>query len=128
MDEKGELVVIRDIEFRSVCEHHLLPFWCDVSVGYIAKGSVLGLSKMGRIAHKHAHGLQLQERLVSGVATEMIEALGHDNVAVIATGEHLCMTMRGIRTPSRMTSSSLHGHFRDGPVRAEFLALCAAHG
>ncbi len=121
-----QMVVVSGMRVWSMCEHHLLPFWCDVSIGYLARAKVLGLSKMGRIAHKHAHQLQLQERLVDGIATELQEVLGHEDVAVVATGEHLCMTMRGIATPHRMTSSSIHGAFREVAARAEFFSLVAA--
>ena len=124
--QTDQMVVVSGMRVWSMCEHHLLPFWCDVTVGYIAADKVLGLSKMGRIAHKHGHRLQLQERLVSGIAEELAALLGHDNVAVVATGEHLCMTMRGIRTPARMTSSSVHGLFRVPETKAEFLALAKA--
>lgn len=124
--ETDQMVVVSGMRVWSMCEHHLLPFWCDIAVGYIASGRVLGLSKLGRIAHKHAHKLQMQERLVSDIAAEIEELLGHPNVAVLATGEHLCMTMRGIRTPHRMTSSSLRGEFRRPAVRAEFMALAKA--
>ncbi len=121
-----QMIVVSGMRVWSMCEHHLLPFWCDVSVAYIAQGTVLGLSKMGRIAHKHGHRLQLQERVVAGIADEMAELLGHEDVAVIATGEHLCMTMRGIKTPARMTSSSVKGKFRIPEVKAEFLSLAKA--
>lgn len=121
-----QMVVISGMRVWSMCEHHLLPFWCDITVAYIAEGKVLGLSKFGRIAHKHAHKLQIQERLVEQIAHEVRETTGSDNVAVIATGEHLCMTMRGVRTPAIMTSSSMHGVFReDQATRAELMALIA---
>jgi GTP cyclohydrolase I len=124
LQSTDQMVVVSGMRVWSMCEHHLLPFWCDISIGYIAEGKVLGLSKFGRIAHKHAHKLQIQERLVEEIAQEIRETTGSENVAVIATGEHLCMTMRGVRTPARMTSSSVHGSFRDDPAaRAEFLEL-----
>lgn len=119
-----QMVVVSGMRVWSMCEHHLMPFWCDVSIGYIADGSVIGLSKLARIAHKHAHALQLQERLVEGIAAEVRAATGSDHVAVMAQGEHLCMVMRGIRTPGIMTSSSLHGGFKaDAQARNEFLQL-----
>jgi GTP cyclohydrolase I len=122
--ETDQMVVVSGMKVWSMCEHHLLPFWCDISIGYIAKGKVLGLSKFGRIAHKHAHKLQIQERLVEQIAQEIRETTGSEDVAVIATGEHLCMTMRGVKTPARMTSSSVHGSFRNDPAaRQEFLSL-----
>ncbi len=119
-----QMVVVKGMRVWSMCEHHLLPFWCDVSVGYIADGKVLGLSKFARIAHEYAHRLQLQERLVEQIAEAIIKTTGTDNVAVYAEGEHLCMTMRGIKTPALMVSSSTHGVFRTSDAtRAEFLSL-----
>lgn len=118
-----QMVVVSGMRVWSLCEHHLLPFWCDVSIGYIAQNVVLGLSKFARIAHKHAHGLQLQEKLVTDIAAELCGLVG-SNVAVLARGEHLCMTARGVRTPHRMVSSSMNGVFReDATVRNEFLTL-----
>jgi GTP cyclohydrolase I len=118
-----QMVVVKGMRVWSMCEHHLLPFWCDVSVGYLTGDKVLGLSKFARIAHKHAHRLQLQERLVEGIATDLKEIVGTENVAVIAEGEHLCMTMRGVRTPARMISSAMYGAFRTEQARAEFLSI-----
>lgn len=119
-----QMVVVSGIRVWSLCEHHLLPFWCNVSVGYIARDKVLGLSKFGRVAHKHAHKLQLQERLVADIADEIQMITGSQDVAVLATGEHLCMTMRGIQTPAMMKSSVMRGVFLEKPAaRAEFLSL-----
>lgn len=118
-----QMVVVGGMRVWSLCEHHLLPFWCDIAVGYIPQGKVLGLSKFGRIAHKYAHRLQIQERLVEQIADHVRDAVGHDDVAVLARGEHLCMTMRGVKTPALMTSSSIHGAFRRPEVRQEFLKL-----
>ena len=92
-------------------------------MAYIADDKVLGLSKFARIAHKHAHKLTLQEQLVSDIANELKVALGTEDVAVMAKGEHLCMTMRGIRTPHRMISSTLSGKFHNPEQRAEFFQL-----
>lgn len=120
-----QMVVVSGMRIWSLCEHHLLPFWCDVSVGYIAGDRVLGLSKFARIAHKFAHRLQVQERLSSQVADEVAALVGTDDVAVFVRGEHLCMTMRGIQTPALMSSSVVRGVFRADPAtRAEFLRLC----
>lgn len=119
-----QLVCVSGMRVWSLCEHHLLPFWCDIAVGYIADDRVLGLSKFARVAHKHAHKLQVQERLVTEIAEELQCILCTDNVAVVARGEHLCMTMRGIRTPHKMTSSAMLGVFRDNhAARAELLGL-----
>ncbi|MEP6342918.1 MAG: GTP cyclohydrolase I [Maricaulaceae bacterium] len=118
-----QMVCVTGMRVWSMCEHHMLPFWCDVSIAYIADDKVLGLSKFARIAHKHAHKLTLQEQLVSGIADELIDILGTDDVAVMAKGEHLCMTARGIRTPHRMISSALNGQFHNAEQRAEFFSL-----
>lgn len=119
----NQMVAVTGMRVWSMCEHHMLPFWCDVSVAYIADDKVLGLSKFARIAHKHAHKLTLQEQLVSDIAYELKQALGTDDVAVMAKGEHLCMTMRGIQTPHRMISSALSGKFHQPDQRAEFFRL-----
>ena len=118
-----QMVAVTGMKVWSMCEHHMLPFWCDVSVAYIADDKVLGLSKFARIAHKHAHKLTLQEQLVSDIANELKTALGTEDVAVMAKGEHLCMTMRGIQTPHRMISSALSGKFHKPEQRAEFFRL-----
>jgi GTP cyclohydrolase I len=121
-----QMVLVSGMRVWSLCEHHLLPFWCDVSVAYIADKRILGLSKFGRIAQHFAHRLQVQERLVHQIAGTVIQVTGNQNVGVIATGEHLCMTMRGVKMPAKMTSSSLNGLFRTDPtVRKEFLDLWA---
>lgn len=119
-----QMVVVSGMRVWSLCEHHLLPFWCDIAIGYIATDRVLGLSKFARIAHECAHRLQLQERLAQQIADRIEQVTQCSDVAVLARGEHLCMTMRGIRTPARMTSSVMRGVFRDeSETRAEFLRL-----
>lgn len=126
-DRVDQLVAVSGMRVWSLCEHHLLPFWADVTVAYIARGKVLGLSKLARIAHKHAHRLQLQEQLVDGIATEVAEVAGVEDVAVHATGVHLCMVMRGVRTEGQMVSTGLRGVFRHDPAaRAEFLRIAHA--
>ncbi len=122
----NQMVAVTGMRVWSMCEHHMLPFWCDVSVAYIAEDKVLGLSKFARIAHKNAHALSLQEKLVADIQTDIKNFLDTDNVAVMAKGEHLCMTMRGIRTPHRMISSVLDGQFLQPDTRAEFLSLVNA--
>lgn len=119
----NQMVAVTGMRVWSMCEHHMLPFWCDISIAYIAEDKVLGLSKFARIAHKHAHKLTLQEQLVSDISEDLKVILGTDDVAVMAKGEHLCMTMRGIRTPHRMISSALDGQFHNAEQRMEFLRL-----
>ncbi len=121
----GQMVAVSGMRVWSMCEHHLLPFWCDIAIAYIPQQKVLGLSKFARIAHHCASRLQLQERLVEDIAKLVHTLTGSDDVAVIARGEHLCMTMRGVKTPATMTSSVLNGRFKEGPMRAEFLSLVA---
>ncbi|MFI5954668.1 GTP cyclohydrolase I [Cryptosporangium sp. NPDC051539] len=120
----SQTVVVSDITVWSLCEHHLLPFNCVLTIAYRPRERILGLSKFARIAHKHAHRLQVQERLVTGIAEEVEELTGSGDVAVIGRGEHLCMTMRGIRTGALMTSASFHGVYeKDSDERAELFAL-----
>lgn len=122
--QADQMVVVSGMKVWSYCEHHLLPFWAEISVGYIADNKILGLSKFGRIAQKYAHRLQVQERLVEQIAAEVMEITQTENVAVIARGQHLCMTMRGIQMPAIMVSSALHGLFKtDHMARNEFLSL-----
>lgn len=125
IEQTDQMVVVSGMKVWALCEHHLLPFWANISIGYIASTKLLGLSKFARIAHKHAHRLQVQERLIAGIADELQEILQTDNVAVLAEGEHLCMTMRGIQTPALMKSSAMRGVFlSEVATRAEFLSLC----
>lgn len=120
----GQLVVVSGMRVWSVCEHHLLPFWCDVSVGYVAGGKVLGLSKFARIAHMFAHRPQIQERLVSQIGEKVEQLTGSPDVAVVAKGVHTCMTMRGIKTHGTMSSFFYGGEFRDKPELVnQFLML-----
>ena len=119
-----QLVCVSGIRVASLCEHHLLPFGCDVSIGYIPNAKVLGLSKFARIAHQFAHRLQLQEQLGEQIADEISRITGTQNVAVVLKGEHYCMAARGIRSPARMTSSVMRGVFRtESQTRMEFLRL-----
>ena len=124
VENVDEMVVVTGIKVWSLCEHHLLPFNATVAVGYIPAGRVLGLSKFGRIAHEAAHRLQIQERLVQDIADRVGFVTGSDDVAVIADGEHLCMTMRGVKAPAVLRTSVLRGLFKDDPAaRAEFLSI-----
>ena len=119
-----QMVVVSGIKVWSLCEHHLLPFSCDVAVGYITQEQVIGLSKIPRICHRHAHGLQLQEQLVDQIADEIVTVTGSDDVAVIGKGVHTCMTMRGIKSDGMMTSSVMRGQFKEShDTRLEFLSL-----
>lgn len=128
IEHVDQMVVVSGIEVWSLCAHHLLPFSASVSIGYIADEHVLGLSKFGRIAHEMAHRPGTQEQLVADIADRVEKVTGTPDVAVTASGVHLCMAMRGIRTPATMTTSVARGMFRDRPeTRAEWLALVRGH-
>ncbi|GCF06954.1 GTP cyclohydrolase I [Dictyobacter arantiisoli] len=119
-----QIVCVSGMRVFSLCEHHLLPMWCDVAIGYIPQEKVLGLSKFARIAHQFAHQLQIQERLGQQIADEVCRITGSSHVAVVVKGEHLCMSARGIRTPGVMTSSVMRGTFRtDRDLRMEFMQM-----
>jgi GTP cyclohydrolase IA len=120
----NQMVCVSGMRVFSLCEHHLLPMWCDVSIGYITGKCVLGLSKFARISHQFAHQLQIQEHLNAQIADEVSRITGTEDVAVVIQGEHLCMSARGIRTQSLMTSSVMRGVFqREYQTRVEFLHL-----
>jgi len=120
-----EMVILRDIPFYSVCEHHFMPFHGVAAIGYIPDGRVVGLSKLARLLDGYARRPQLQERLTGQVADALMETLQPDGVAVVIEAEHLCMTQRGVKKPgSRMVTSATRGQFRQNQVtRAEFLSL-----
>lgn len=122
-----EMVILKDISFHSMCEHHLLPFYGVAHVGYIPNrnGRVVGASKLARVVEIFAKRPQLQERMTTQIADAILEALQPDGVAVVIQAEHLCMTMRGIKKPgSNVVTSATRGLFRSkAATRAEFLAL-----
>ncbi len=120
-----EMVILKDIPFYSVCEHHFMPFHGVAAVGYIPDGRVVGLSKLARLVDAYARRPQMQEQLTGQIADTLMEALAPDGVAVVIEAEHLCMTARGAKKPgSRMVTSATRGAFRKNEVtRAEFLSL-----
>ena len=121
----NHMIVLRDIEVYSMCEHHLLPFYGTCAVGYIARGKVLGVSKIARIVDCFARRLQIQERLTEQVAEAIQDASGAEGVGVVFRCRHLCMMMRGVeKQNSEMITSAMLGSFReDEKVRQEFLSL-----
>lgn len=119
-----EMVIVRDIEFYSLCEHHMLPFIGRVHVAYIPDGKILGISKIPRVVDMYACRLQVQERMTRQIADFLRDLLKPQGVAVVVEAMHLCMMMRGIRKhDARMTTSAMHGAFRANlATREEFLA------
>jgi len=124
------MIIVRDIELYSLCEHHLLPFFGRCHVGYIPRGRVFGVSKIARLVDMYARRLQLQERLTEEIARAVMEPIGAEGVGVVIEARHLCMMMRGVgKQNSLMTTSSVLGSFREDPAtRAEFMALLGRPG
>lgn len=124
-ENHDEMVILRDIPFYSMCEHHFLPFHGQAHVGYLPDGKIVGLSKLARAVEVFAHRPQVQERLTSQIADCIEDVLGAKGVGVVISAEHLCMTARGVRKPgSSMVTSAMRGRFRsDMSTRSEFLRL-----
>lgn len=127
--DMNEMVIVKDIELYSMCEHHLLPFFGQCHVGYLPDGKVLGLSKIARIVDYFSRRLQIQERLTSEIADCIQSITGARGVAVIIEAKHLCMMMRGVeKQSSAMTTSIMLGEMRENPSsRSEFLMLINRH-
>jgi len=128
-ESHDEIVLVRDIPFYSVCEHHLLPFIGRAHVAYIPNSHVTGISKLARVVSMEAKKLQLQERLTAAVADNIVNALKPRGVMVVVEAEHLCMTMRGVRAPgARTVTSVVRGLFRENSAtRAEAMGLIHPH-
>src|SRR5574341_1729139 len=120
-----EIVLVKDIDFYSLCEHHLLPFFGKCHVGYLPDGKIVGLSKLVRLVEMYSRRLQVQERLTCEIADAILKALQPRGVAVVVEAYHLCMMMRGVeKQNSRAITSSMHGIFRDRlETRTEFMQL-----
>jgi GTP cyclohydrolase I len=120
-----QMILVKDIDFYSLCEHHLLPFYGKVHVAYIPAGRILGLSKIPRVVEFFSRRLQLQERMTTEIADSIAQAIRPRGVGVVVEGFHLCVAMRGVeKLNATMTTSALLGDFReDRATRAEFLAL-----
>jgi GTP cyclohydrolase I len=123
--EADQMIIARDLDFYSICEHHMLPFFGRCHVGYIPSGKVIGVSKIARLVDMYARRLQIQERLTEQIACAINEAIEPRGVAVTIHARHLCMAMRGVeKTDSMMVTSSVLGSFRASEAtRAEFMAL-----
>ncbi len=123
--DNDEMVIVKDIELYSLCEHHLLPFIGKAHVGYLPSGKVLGLSKVARIVDMYARRLQIQENLTKEIADAVMQVTGAKGVGVIVEAQHMCMMMRGVeKQNSSMKTSIMLGQFRNNPqTRNEFLSL-----
>jgi len=124
-EKYNEMVIVKDIDFFSLCEHHMLPFFGKCHVAYIPKGTILGLSKLPRIVEVYARRLQVQERMTQEIADTLYDCLKPEGVAVVVEAQHLCMMMRGVEKQNSLaTTSAMLGVFRDDvKTRTEFLTL-----
>jgi GTP cyclohydrolase I len=125
VEEYDEMVVVKDIDFFSLCEHHLIPFFGKAHIAYMPRKKIVGLSKIPRLVEMYSRRLQVQERLTTQIATTLNEALHPRGVAVVMEAIHLCMLMRGVeKQNSKAVTSAMLGAFRDRPeTRAEFMEL-----
>ena len=123
--DDNHMIIVRDIELYSLCEHHMLPFFGKCHIGYIPEGKVLGVSKLARIVDLFARRLQIQERLTNQVAGSIMDTVAPEGVGVVIEAQHLCMMMRGVeKQNSCMVTSAMLGSFRKDPsTRTEFLKL-----
>ncbi len=123
--EDNHMIIVKDIELYSLCEHHMLPFFGKCHIGYIPEGKVLGVSKLARIVDHFARRLQIQERLTNQVANTLMDTVLPEGVGVVIEAQHLCMMMRGVeKQNSSMITSAMLGTFRkDSSTRNEFLTL-----
>ncbi|CAE6488933.1 MAG: GTP cyclohydrolase I FolE [Candidatus Nitrosotenuis sp.] len=124
--EDSDAVVVKDIKFYSMCEHHMLPFFGKVSIAYMPNGRVFGVSKLVRLVEKYAKRLQIQERMTKDIADELY-AQGVKGVIVLSDAEHLCMKMRGVRNDATMTSSAFRGVYERKENREDVIAMIRNH-
>ena len=125
--DANHMIIVRDIEVYSLCEHHMLPFFGKCHIGYIPNGKVLGVSKLARLTDLFARRLQIQERLTNQIAETLMDVLSPEGVGVVMEAKHLCMMMRGVeKQNSNMVTSAMEGSFRQSAkTREEFLRLIA---
>ena len=128
VEDYDEMVIVKDIDFFSMCEHHVLPFFGKAHVAYMPRRKIVGLSKIPRLVEMYSRRLQVQERLTTQIATTLDEALQPRGVAVVMEAIHMCMLMRGVeKQNSKAVTSAMLGAFRDRPeTRAEFMELIKA--
>lgn len=123
----NEMVIVKDIELYSLCEHHMLPFFGKAHIAYIPNGSITGLSKLARVVDCYARRLQVQERMTHQILDAIQETLNPQGVAVVIEAKHLCMMMRGVsKQNSVTTTSAFSGQFKENETRSEFLKLITA--
>src|SRR4026207_1638389 len=120
--EESDAIIAKDIQFYSMCEHHMLPFYGKINIAYIPSGKVFGISKLARLVEKYSRRLQIQERLTKEIADEIMR-MGVKGVTVIAEGEHLCMKMRGVRNDSTIITVANRGLVDQNDARSHLLAL-----
>ncbi|ANH79875.1 GTP cyclohydrolase I FolE [Niabella ginsenosidivorans] len=127
-EDVSEMIIVKDIELYSLCEHHMLPFFGRAHVAYIPNGWITGLSKIARVVDVFSHRLQVQERLTVQIMNAIKETLNPLGVAVVIEAKHLCMMMRGVQKQNSVTTTSaFYGEFEKNPTRSEFLKLISAH-
>src|SRR6478736_6718611 len=127
-EDISEMIIVKDIELYSMCEHHMLPFFGKAHIAYIPNGYITGLSKIARVVDVFSQRLQVQERLTTQILEAIKEALNPLGVAVVIEAKHLCMMMRGVQKQNSVTTTSaFSGEFMKNPTRSEFLKLISAH-
>lgn len=122
--DNNEMIILKNIEFYSMCEHHIIPFFGKISIGYIPNGKIIGVSKLARLVEIYSRRLQIQERLVEQIANSLVKYLNPLGVMVTAEAKHLCMVARGVeKQNSIMVTNAIRGRFEKQEVRDEFLAM-----